>query len=81
MLDSEARALTAWLGREVAGISIARTAKHFGRDTSSMARNVARLEERMRAARDSRRLCDSLVASLGHRRNATIHDFSEDGGA
>ena len=60
---SEARALTAWVGREVAGTSIARTAKHFGRDTSSMARNVARLEERMTAARDLRRLCDSLVAS------------------
>jgi transposase len=46
---SMVRVLTAWVGREVAGISIARTAKHFGRDTSTMARNVSRLEERMRA--------------------------------
>ena len=71
---SEARALTAWLGREVAGISIARTAKHFGWDTSSMARNVARLEERMIYARNRRSLCDSLVASFSHRQSATIHD-------
>jgi chromosomal replication initiation ATPase DnaA len=71
---SEARALTAWVGREVAGISIAHTAKHFGRDTSSMARNFARLEQRMTAAKDLRRLCDSLVASLGHGHYATIHD-------
>ncbi len=71
---SEARALTAWVGREVAGISIARTAKYFGRDTSSMARNVARLEERMTTVRDLRSLCKSLVASLSRARNATIHD-------
>lgn len=71
---SEARSLTAWVGREVAGISIARTARHFGRETSSMARNVARLEERMTTARDLRRRCDSLLASFRHRQNTTIHD-------
>ena len=71
---SEARALTAWVGREVAGISIARTAKHFGRDTSSMARNVARLEERMTTMRDLRSLCESLVVGFSVRQNATIHD-------
>jgi putative transposase len=71
---SEARALTAWVGREVAGISIARTAKHFGRETSSMARNVARLEERMATANNLRSRCETLVASLSPGRNTTIRD-------
>ena len=61
---SRARVLTAWVGREVAGISIARTAKHFRRDTSTMARNVSRLEEQMHAGKASKRLCDDLVHSL-----------------
>ena len=69
---SEARAVTAWVGRAVAGISIARTAKHFGRETSSMARNVGRLEERMRDSKNLRSLCEKLVASL-RSRNPTIH--------
>jgi putative transposase len=60
-VGSRARVLTAWVGREVAGISIARTAKHFRRDTSTMARNVSRLEDRMRSAKDVRHLCESLV--------------------
>lgn len=71
---SEARALTAWVGRAVAGISIARTAKHFGRDTSSMARNVARLEDRMSDAKALRNLCENLVASLSGGRNTTMQD-------
>ena len=68
---SEARAITAWVGREVAGISIARTAKHFSRETSSMARNVVRLEERMSGAKRLRRLCEDLVEGLAQ--NTTIH--------
>jgi hypothetical protein len=40
------RALVAWAGREVGGLSIARAAKYFSRDTSSMARVVQRLVER-----------------------------------
>jgi hypothetical protein len=48
----------------VGGISIAQTAKYFRRDNSTMARNVSRLEERMRAAKDVRRLCESLVQRL-----------------
>jgi hypothetical protein len=59
-----ARVLTAWVGRKVASISIARTAKHFRRDTSTMARNVSRLEERMRTEKDARRLCESLIQRL-----------------
>ena len=68
---SEARAITAWVGRKVAGISIARTAKHLGRETSSMARNVARLEERMFGAMHLRRLCEGLVEGLAQK--TTIH--------
>jgi hypothetical protein len=71
---SECRTMTAWVGREVAGISIARTAKHFGRDTSSMARNVSRLEERMHSSTKLRSLCQNLVASFESRHNTTIHD-------
>jgi chromosomal replication initiation ATPase DnaA len=63
-VGSRARVLTAWVGREVAGISIARTAKHFRRDTSTMARNVSRLEERMRMEKAVLRLCESLVQRL-----------------
>jgi hypothetical protein len=48
----------------VGGISIARAAKHFRRDTSTMAKNVTRLEERMRTEKDVRRLCESLVQRL-----------------
>ena len=43
---SEALSLTAWVGREVASISIARMAKHLARDMSSIALKVARLEDR-----------------------------------
>jgi DNA-binding MarR family transcriptional regulator len=61
---SRARVLTAWVAREVAGISIARTAKHVRRDTSTMTRNVSRLEERMLADKRPGNLCEDLVAQL-----------------
>jgi REP element-mobilizing transposase RayT len=61
---SLARILTAWAGREAGGISIAATAKHFQRDTSTMARNVARLEERMRTDKRVRKLADDVVEGL-----------------
>jgi hypothetical protein len=51
----------------------ARMAKRFGRDTSSTARNVAKLEERMATARELRSLCANLAPSFSHRQNATIH--------
>lgn len=63
-VGSRARVLTAWVGREVAGIPIARTAKHFRRDTSTIARNASRLEERMRTEKDLLRFCESLVLRL-----------------
>ena len=61
---SQAQVLTAWVALEVAGISIARTARHFRRDTSTMARNVSRLEERKLADKRLRNLCDDLVTRL-----------------
>ena len=61
------RALVAWAGREVGGISIARAAKFFGRDTSSMARRVARLEEQMSAERGLRRSGQDLTEGLRSR--------------
>jgi putative transposase len=42
---SRARLMVAWVGRQVGGISIARSAKYFSRDTSTMAKGLVRLEE------------------------------------
>jgi chromosomal replication initiation ATPase DnaA len=63
-VGSRARVLTAWVGREVAGISIARTAKHFRRDNSTMPRNVSRPEARISMEKAVLRLCESLVQRL-----------------
>jgi putative transposase len=52
--SSRARLTVAWLGREVARIPIARAARFFGRDTSTMINGVNKLEseiERDRALR------------------------------
>ena len=57
-----ARLLTAWLGREVGRISAARTAKYFGRDTSTLTRGLPRLEKRMDAP--LRRLSGRLAEEL-----------------
>ena len=46
---SRARLMVVWAGREVGGIPIARSAKYFLRDTSTMARGLSRLEEASRA--------------------------------
>jgi len=71
---SQARALTAWAGREAGNVSIARTAKYFGRDTSTMARNVARLEARMRREKGMRKLGGEILKLLDALRNTIIHD-------
>jgi REP element-mobilizing transposase RayT len=44
---SRARLLTAWLGRDVGGLSLSRAARFFGRDPSTFARGVGELEEAM----------------------------------
>ena len=56
--------MTAWVGREVGGISLARTAKHFGRDISTMARTVTRLEEKMRADKRLTRVAANSVKEV-----------------
>lgn len=61
---SRGRALSALAGREVAGISIARTAKYFRRDTSTMARSVGKLESLMRGDRQLRQSVEGLVRTL-----------------
>jgi REP element-mobilizing transposase RayT len=58
------RALVAWAGREAGGLSIARAAKYFKRDTSSMARVVQRLVERTETSRELRRFSEQLVSAL-----------------
>jgi REP element-mobilizing transposase RayT len=58
------RALVAWAAREVGRISIARAAKYFGRDTSSMARIVQRFIERTGTDRELRRSSQKLIAVL-----------------
>jgi REP element-mobilizing transposase RayT len=57
---SRARLLTAWIGREVGAISIARTAHYFRRDPSAMVRGVGRLEDRMRNDAGLRKLAEQL---------------------
>jgi putative transposase len=44
---SRARLLTAWLARDVGGLSLSRAARYFGRDPSTFARGVGELEESM----------------------------------
>jgi putative transposase len=56
---SRVRLLVAWAGREVGRISVARTAKYFQRDTSTLVRGLQRLEA---AAQDDSRLARRLRA-------------------
>ena len=41
------RGMCAYLGRELAGISLAATGRHLGRERSTISRDVRRLEERV----------------------------------
>ncbi len=75
--ESRARLMIAWAGREVAGISLARTAKRFRRDSSTVARGVSRLEQRMRGDRELRRRLEQVAKRLRKRpraKNTTIQD-------
>lgn len=49
---SRARLTVTWLGREIAAIAVARAARFFGRDTSTMINGVNKLEEEMSRDRD-----------------------------
>ena len=59
---SEARAVAAYIGREEAGIPVARTAAFLGREESTLVRVALRLEDRMRVdQRLQRRVCRLAV--------------------
>jgi putative transposase len=60
--QSRARILSAYLARAEGGISIARMARFFGREESTMVRGVQRLEQELTASEDLRR----EVARLGN---------------
>jgi len=49
---SQARALAGYAGRELGGIPLAKTAAYFGRDGSTLVRDVGRLEDELRKKRD-----------------------------
>jgi chromosomal replication initiation ATPase DnaA len=60
--QSRARILAGYLARGEGGISIARMARFFGREESTMVRGVLRLEQELTASADLRR----EVARLGN---------------
>jgi REP element-mobilizing transposase RayT len=62
---SQARLMVAWVAREVGGISLARTAKHFGRDSSTVARGIRSLEERMRTDRALKGQLNKVAERVG----------------
>lgn len=62
---SRVRSLCALLGRDVGGISLARTARLFRRDPSTISRDVAHLERRIAENPDEARRVDELRKLLG----------------
>jgi putative transposase len=69
---SRARLMVAWAGREVGRIPMAQVAKHFGRDTSTVAKGLQRLEQSAGTDPQLRRNLDRLRRRLSH--NATSQD-------
>jgi REP-associated tyrosine transposase len=62
--SSRARLTVAWLGREIAQIPVARAARFFGRDTSTMINGVNKLERDMERDRDLRQTLHALRAEI-----------------
>ena len=62
--SSRARLTIAWLGREIAQIPVARAARFFGRDTSTMINGVNKLERDMERDRDLRQTLHALRAEI-----------------
>jgi hypothetical protein len=62
---SLARLITAWLGREAGKIPVARVAKYFGRDTSTIIRGLARFEARKAADHSLHDRTVRLLRQLG----------------
>jgi REP element-mobilizing transposase RayT len=74
--ESQARLIVAWVAREVGAIPLARTAKHFARDTSTVARGIRSLEERMRSDRAQKDLVKRVAAQVGRR--ASVNTITQD---
>jgi chromosomal replication initiation ATPase DnaA len=62
--SSRTRLTVAWLGREIAQIPVARAARFFGRDTSTMINGVNKLERDMERDRDLRQTLHALRAEI-----------------
>jgi putative transposase len=71
---SRARLTVAWLGREVGKIPVARAAKFFGRDTSTMINGLSRLEEAMKTDRGLQQRLREMKVELGRRNNTIRKD-------
>jgi REP element-mobilizing transposase RayT len=61
---SRARLMTAWAGREFGAIPVARTAKYFLRDTSTLAKGLDRLKEAMQTDAGLRKRAERLRQAL-----------------
>jgi REP element-mobilizing transposase RayT len=74
--ESRSRIIAAWVGREAGRISLACTARYFFRDTSTLAKGVARLEHEIAEDPSLRKRLDKLRRRLVGREphNATIQD-------
>ncbi len=69
---SRARLMVAWAGRQVGGISVARTARYFVRDTSTLARGLERLNQAALSDPSLRRRLQQLRRRLSN--NTTSQD-------
>jgi chromosomal replication initiation ATPase DnaA len=69
MAISRARLMVAWLGREVGRLSVARTARFFGRDTSVMIKGLNRLG----AAMEQNRSLRGKLAALRSETERSVH--------
>jgi putative transposase len=68
--ESRGCLLTALVARDVGGISIAKTARYFGRDASGMVRGVAKLEEAIGRDAKLRRRIEALHTAVRTQNNA-----------
>jgi putative transposase len=61
---SQARAIAAYVGKRSGGISFDRMGRYFGRDGSTLVRDVGHLEKKLEASPSLRSLVDRLSAAL-----------------
>jgi hypothetical protein len=59
--------MTAWVCRDVAGVSVAQVAKYFHRDTATLSKGLARLEEAAKGNPAIKRRLDRLSDELRSR--------------